>query len=90
MQSESNRIFRPVADRTDMRVILAAELGRFGAEKDLICRMDELVRKGAEEVFVSDDEDELVMLRLNEAIEHCYLLVTEAGLVEVYPGVTIQ
>jgi hypothetical protein len=86
---ERDRVFRAVVDRNDMRVILAAELGRFGAEKKLIGSMDELVRKGVAEVFVSDDKDELVMLRVNEAIEPCYVVVTEARLARVFTR-TIQ
>jgi hypothetical protein len=64
MLPETDRRFLPIADRADMRVILAAELGRFGADKKVIDSIDGIVREGAADVLVSDDNDELIMLRI--------------------------
>jgi hypothetical protein len=62
MTHHKDRTFRRFADRADMREVLAAELGRFGADKRLIMAMCGLVREDAGDVFVSDDDDELIML----------------------------
>jgi hypothetical protein len=80
-----DRQFLPVADRADMRVILAAELGRLGTEKKLISTMDEMVIDGDADVFISDDNDELVMLRIEG---DCYVVVTETGFLRVDWGRT--
>jgi hypothetical protein len=85
MMIEKDRRFLPVADRADMRVILAAELGRFGKEKKLISTMDAVVAAGAADVFISDDNDELVMLRIEG---DCYVVVTETGFLRVDRGRT--
>ena len=82
MMPEKDRRFLPVADRVDMRVILAAELGRFGTEKKLISTMDEMVAAGGADVLISDDNDELVMLRMDG---DCYVVVTETGFLRVEP-----
>src|SRR6185437_40794 len=80
MLPENDRQFLPVADRADMRVILAAELGRRGADKKLINAMDGVVREGAADVFVSDDDDELIMLRIDS---DGYFVVCETGFLRV-------
>jgi hypothetical protein len=85
MTFENDRQFLPVGDRADMRVILAAELGRFGKEKKLISTMDEMVTAGVADVFISDDNDELVMLRIEG---DCYVVVTETGFLRVDRGRT--
>jgi hypothetical protein len=85
MTFENDRQFLPVGDRADMRVILAAELGRFGKEKKLISTMDEMVTAGVADVFISDDNDELVMLRIEG---DCYVVVTDTGFLRVDRGRT--
>jgi hypothetical protein len=85
MTFENDRQFLPVGDRADMRMILAAELGRFGKEKKLISTMDEMVTAGVADVFISDDNDELVMLRIEG---DCYVVVTETGFLRVDRGRT--
>jgi hypothetical protein len=85
MLPEKDRRFLPVVDRADMRVILAAELGRYGADKKLIDSMDWVVRECAADVFVSDDNDEVVMVRIDG---DCYIVVTETGFIRVDPGRT--
>ena len=86
MFPENDRTFRPVIDRADMRVILAAELGRFGAEMRLIASTDEMVSVGIADVLVSDDDDELIMLQLSSESEpnevKCFV-VTADGLLRI-------
>jgi hypothetical protein len=84
MFSEKDRRFLPVADRADMRVILAAELGRSGADKKIIDSVDGAVCEGAADVFVSDDNDELIMFQIGG---DCYV-VTETGILRVDRGRT--
>ncbi len=88
MLPEKDRNFLLIADRADMRVILAAELGRIGADKQTIDRMDTIVREGAGDVLVSNDDDELVLLRQKDELgQPVYYLVTkEAWLVHVDPS----
>jgi hypothetical protein len=80
MVLEKDRKFLPIGDRADMRVILAAELGRYGADKGWIDAMDGMVREGAADVFVSDDNDEVIMLRIGA---DCLIVVTESGFLKI-------
>jgi hypothetical protein len=74
--------FHFFADRNDARVVLTAELGRFGVDKNLIFAMDQMVQLGQADVFISDNDDEQVMLRLYDPKSGVprYVLVLEAGL----------
>ena len=67
-----------------MRVRLAYELGRFSADKRLAVAFDDLVKDRLADVFVSDDEDERVMLKI-KADGTC-LIVAEHGLIKSDPG----
>ncbi|MEJ0050594.1 MAG: hypothetical protein WDN02_05210 [Methylovirgula sp.] len=82
--SFKDRRFLTVAERADMRVILAATLGRFGANNQLIDAMDTAVNEEAVDVFISDDADEYVLLKM----EGSYVLVTQGGFTKVNPGRT--
>jgi DhnA family fructose-bisphosphate aldolase class Ia len=83
----SDAKFLLVKRRHDMRVILAAELSRRGADKRSIAAMDQMVELGAADVYVQDDAAERIMLMLVAEPDACFL-VTDDGIVKMPVGRT--
>jgi hypothetical protein len=78
--SQDDRKLIAVADRADMRVTLAAELGIAGADERLIASMDDLVRDEGTDILISDDEDEHVLLKTTvEPNNPLFFLLIEGG-----------
>jgi hypothetical protein len=74
--------FYQIADRNDARVLLAAELSAKGIEKQLVVHFDEIVKSGIADVFIGDDDDEPVVVKMDNQ----WFSVTEGGLLNIKPN----
>ena len=86
MGNPNSARFHQLADRNDARVILAAELSANGAEKQFVAYYDQLAKAGVVDVFVGDDDDEPVLIKLKTRGEKpVWKLVTKDGLRTIEP-----
>ena len=71
-------------DVNDARVVLAAELSRFGAPRSLVMYFDEATNSGLVDVFVSDDDQKHVIIKMSAADNApAWLWVAPSGCIKV-------